>query len=85
MSEYEVTKIKVSTADISVALDALMQTAQGLDRDLLLATLLVYALYLSDPSILKDPARLQLAVASLSRHIGFVLGMPMSFDSKDAN
>ena len=77
--------VKFPVDIISNVISAVDRVTYKLDRDLVIASLIVYLLWLSDPSITKDPERLKIATASMSEHLAFVVDMSMKIEPKDAN
>lgn len=59
--------------DIGPIIQKISEVTEEVDRDLLLASLIVMLLCTSDPSIALDTSRLQEAVTAVSDHIVWVL------------
>ncbi len=84
-NQYETKSRKFSSDAISKVISTIDNATISVDRELLIASLIVYTLWLSDAEITKDIPRLQAAAASVSDHICFVVGMPIHINPKLAN
>ena len=82
---YETYDTYYSLQEIARVVDKLDRALKGEDRGLVIATLLVYVLTVSDPDMAKNPQQLILATKNLSEHICFLTSMPLKIDPKDAN
>lgn len=72
-----------SNTEIALTIARIERATVGINKDLLIATLLVYVLCLSDPRIAEDEARLKHSVGALSRQMGFIIAP--SQDPKEWN
>lgn len=77
--------VRISSEKISPILASLQQATDKYEREMIIAALLIYALYLSDPPIADDPGRLIAALTSLADSLAFAVTMSVPFDPKQAN
>jgi hypothetical protein len=65
--------VQYSNQDIAECISKLEDAVLGADRDLVIVSLVVFAMCLSDPDLAKDSKRFQDALDSVSNHMCWVL------------
>lgn len=80
--EYSVQYPNTSIGAVAAMIE---KATVAVERDLLIVTMLVMILCLSDPELPQDPGRLENALDSVSKHIIWTLNSETPEDPKDFN
>ena len=76
---------KHTNTDIGSIVAKIEKATIGIDRDLLIASLVAMTICLSDPSITDDESRFRQAVEKISQEVCYAVAIGQKVDQKDFN